>query len=246
MKSNTRKDLINTIKARKKNNLLICEGYMDVISLHQNGIQSVVAPLGTALTEEQLVLSWNFSSKPTIMFDGDKAGLRASFKTSLMSLPLLNSKRFLQFIILDEDYDPDSYINKFSIDNFVNILRKPIPLVNFIFEQSSKTLKLKSADEKIIFDKYLDEIITSIKDDNGTSYTGHASMIVNLGDSGFTFSANTKYWVVWYSESGRCGDGSYGADSGSWPFSTHKYSTDGSTWSDWSRSKKTRITIVGK
>ena len=151
--------------ARKKNNLLICEGYMDVISLHQNGIQSVVAPLGTALTEEQLVLSWNFSSKPTIMFDGDKAGLRASFKTSLMSLPLLNSKRFLQFIILDEDYDPDSYINKFSIDNFVNILRKPIPLVNFIFEQSSKTLKLKSADEKIIFDKYLDEIITSIKDD---------------------------------------------------------------------------------
>ena len=151
--------------ARKKNNLLICEGYMDVISLHQNGIQSVVAPLGTALTEEQLVLSWNFSSKPTIMFDGDKAGLRASFKTSLMSLPILNSKRFLQFIILDEDYDPDSYINKFSIDNFVNILRKPIPLVNFIFEQSSKTLKLKSADEKIIFDKYLDEIITSIKDD---------------------------------------------------------------------------------
>ena len=138
---------------------------MDVISLHQNGIQSVVAPLGTALTEEQLVLSWNFSSKPTIMFDGDKAGLRASFKTSLMSLPILNSKRFLQFIILDEDYDPDSYINKFSIDNFVNILRKPIPLVNFIFEQSSKTLKLKSADEKIIFDKYLDEIITSIKDD---------------------------------------------------------------------------------
>ena len=87
---------------------------------------------------------------------------------------------------------------------------------------------------------------TSIKDNNGTSYTGHASMIVNLGDSGFTFSANTKYWVVWYSESGRCGDGSYGADSGSWPFSTHKYSTDGSTWNGWSRSKMTRITIVGK
>ena len=151
--------------ARKKNNLLICEGYMDVISLHQNGIKSVVAPLGTALTEEQLALSWNFSSKPTIMFDGDKAGLRASFKTSLMALPILNSKRFLQFITLDDGYDPDSYINKFSLDSFIKILKEPISLVNYIFQQSSKTLKLESADEKIIFDKYLDEIIATIKDD---------------------------------------------------------------------------------
>ena len=83
-----RKLLFNLVEAknvaRKKNNLLICEGYMDVISLYQNGIQSVVAPLGTALTEEQLSLAWKYSSKPTIMFDGDKAGLRASFKLALM------------------------------------------------------------------------------------------------------------------------------------------------------------------
>ena len=81
--------------ARKKNNLLICEGYMDVISLYQNGIQSVVAPLGTALTEEQLNLAWKYASKPTIMFDGDKAGLRASFKSALMSLSLISSNRML-------------------------------------------------------------------------------------------------------------------------------------------------------
>ncbi|MDC6448069.1 DNA primase, partial [Alphaproteobacteria bacterium] len=60
--------------ARQKKNLLICEGYMDVISLYQNNIKSVVAPLGTSFTEEQLKLSWRFTDKPTIMFDGDEAG----------------------------------------------------------------------------------------------------------------------------------------------------------------------------
>ena len=87
---------------------------MDVISLYQNGIRSVVAPLGTALTEEQLNLAWKYSSKPTIMFDGDKAGLRASFKSALMALRMITPKRFLQFIVLDEDHDPDSIIKVVS------------------------------------------------------------------------------------------------------------------------------------
>ncbi len=150
--------------ARKKNNLLICEGYMDVISLYQNGIQSVVAPLGTALTEEQLNLAWKYSTKPTIMFDGDKAGLHASFKSALMALHMITSKRFLQFIILDEGYDPDSFINNFSFERFVEIIKKPQPLVNFIFTQSSRAVSFNNADEKISYDKYLDELIETIKD----------------------------------------------------------------------------------
>ena len=150
--------------ARKKNNLLICEGYMDVISLYQNGIQSVVAPLGTALTEEQLNLAWKYSTKPTIMFDGDKAGLHASYKSALMALHLITPKRFLQLIILDEGYDPDSFINTFSFERFVEIIKKPQPLVNFIFNQSSGAVSFNNADEKISYDKYLDELIETIKD----------------------------------------------------------------------------------
>ena len=57
--------------ARQKKNLLICEGYIDVISLFQNNIKSVLAPLGTAFTQEQLKLSCRYTDKPTIMFDGD-------------------------------------------------------------------------------------------------------------------------------------------------------------------------------
>jgi len=150
--------------ARKKNNLLICEGYMDVISLHQKGILSVVAPLGTSLTEDQLQLSWKYSSKPTIMFDGDSAGVRASYKSALMALPLISSKKFVQFINLPNGYDPDNYINEFSIQKFVNELKAPIPLVEFIFNQSSSSIDLRKADEKILYDKYLDDLIETIQD----------------------------------------------------------------------------------
>ena len=150
--------------ARKKKNLLICEGYMDVISLHQKGILSVVAPLGTALTEEQLNLSWKYSSKPTIMFDGDSAGIRASYKSALMALPLISSNKFIQFINLPNGYDPDTYINKVSIHKFINELKNPIPLVQFIFDQSSSSVDLRKADEKILYDKYLDDLIETIRE----------------------------------------------------------------------------------
>ncbi len=150
--------------ARKKNNLLICEGYMDVISLNQNGIEGVVAPLGTAFTENQLDLAWKFTSKPTIMFDGDSAGLRASFKLSLMALSLLKPNKFLQFINLKDDMDPENYINKFTFKKLLILLKKPIPLVDFIFQESIKAFSLQNADDKIAFDKYLDDLIDNIKD----------------------------------------------------------------------------------
>jgi len=77
---------------------------------------------------------------------------------------LITSKRFLQLIILDEGYDPDSFINTFSFERFVEIIKKPQPLVNFIFNQSSGAVSFNNADEKISYDKYLDELIETIKD----------------------------------------------------------------------------------
>ncbi len=150
--------------ARQKNNILICEGYMDVISLYQNNIKSVVAPLGTSFTEDQLKLSWRYVDKPTIMFDGDAAGKRASYKVALMTLQHLNSKKFMQFIKLPEQMDPDSYLKKYSFNDLKQTLKKPIPLINFIFNESIETVDLNNADNKIIFDKYLDDLIITIKD----------------------------------------------------------------------------------
>ena len=150
--------------ARKKNNLLICEGYMDIISLNQNGIYSVVAPLGTALTEEQLRLAWKYSSKPTIMFDGDNSGVRASYKVAIMALSLISANKFLQFISLPSDIDPDKFINEYSLKNFLSILKSPEPLSHFIFNQSIKSVSLNKVDEKISYDKYLDDLVETIKD----------------------------------------------------------------------------------
>ncbi len=149
---------------RLKKNILICEGYMDVISLHEKKIKTAVAPLGTALTESQLALSWKYVNKPTIMFDGDNAGLRASYKSAIMALPFLTSNKYLQFIKLPKDLDPDNFVNKHSLEKLIEILKKPIPIVNFIFDQSSSSVDLSKADNKISYDKYIDDIIETIKD----------------------------------------------------------------------------------
>ena len=149
---------------RKKNNLLLCEGYMDVISLYENNIKTAIAPLGTALTEAQLLLSWKYVDKPTIMFDGDNSGLRAAYKTALMALPYLSPNNFLQFINLPDGYDPDTYIKSFSVRKLIELLKEPLSIINFIFEQSSLSIDLNKADNKISYDKYLDDIIEKIKD----------------------------------------------------------------------------------
>ena len=149
---------------RKKNNMLICEGYMDVIALFENNIKTAVAPLGTSFTEEQLMLSWKYVNKPTIMFDGDKSGNKAAYKAAIMALPFLNPNKYIQFIGLPENYDPDSFIAKNSLEKFITILKKPISITNFIFEQSSSTIDLNTADNKITYDKYIDDILDTIKD----------------------------------------------------------------------------------
>jgi len=149
---------------RSKKNMLICEGYMDVISLYDKNIKTAVAPLGTSLTESHLVLSWKYVNKPTLMFDGDTSGLKASFKTAIMSLPYLTPSKLLQFVVLPNKYDPDTYINEFSLNEFAKFLRNPLSIVDFIFEESSKSLDLSKSDNKIIFDNYIDELVTNIKD----------------------------------------------------------------------------------
>ena len=150
--------------ARQKKNLLICEGYMDVISLYQKNIKSVVAPLGTSFTEEQLKLSWRYTDKPTIMFDGDDAGKRASYKAAIMSLPWLIPNKSLQFVNLPKDNDPDSYLKNNQLIKLVNLLKKPLKLLNYIFDVSSSGISLDDADQKISYDKYLDDLIANIKD----------------------------------------------------------------------------------
>ena len=149
---------------RSKKNMLICEGYMDVISLYDKNIKTAVAPLGTSLTDSHLLLSWKYVNKPTLMFDGDASGLKASFKSAIMSLPFLTPSKLLQFIILPNEYDPDTYINEYSLSKFATYLKNPLSIVDFIFQESSKSINLHKSDNKVIFDNYIDELVSNIKD----------------------------------------------------------------------------------
>ncbi|NHN84257.1 DNA primase [Acetobacter musti] len=87
---------------------VVVEGYMDVIALHQAGFPGAVAPLGTALTPEQLEILWQVAPSPILCFDGDAAGRRAAIKAAETTLPLLSTERGLRFCMLPEGEDPDS------------------------------------------------------------------------------------------------------------------------------------------
>lgn len=92
--------------------LLIVEGYMDVISLYQAGYKGAVAPLGTALTEDQILLAWRLDPEPILCFDGDSAGLKAAARAAERVLPLLKPGYSLRFVFLPQGEDPDSLVRK--------------------------------------------------------------------------------------------------------------------------------------
>ena len=96
--------------AHKEGRVIVTEGYMDVIALYGAGIRCAVAPLGTALTEEQVALLWRLVPEPVLCFDGDEAGRRAMARAAERALPLLKPGFGLRFAELPADEDPDSLI----------------------------------------------------------------------------------------------------------------------------------------
>lgn len=92
--------------------LIVVEGYMDVIALHQSGFGGAVAPLGTALTEEHLEELWRVSPEPVLCLDGDAAGARAAMRTAGVALPLIGTERRLRFVTLPAGEDPDTFVAK--------------------------------------------------------------------------------------------------------------------------------------
>ena len=121
--------------ARKANRLVVCEGYMDVIALHQAGIAEAVAPLGTALTEDQIQVMWRLAAEPIICFDGDSAGIRAAARASGRALPMLKPGHSLRFSSLPEGQDPDDFIRRNSVEAMQVRLNEASPLVDFLWSQ---------------------------------------------------------------------------------------------------------------
>ena len=143
---------LNVAKKGDTKKLLIVEGYMDVISLHQRGITNVVAPLGTALTEQQVWLLRKNSEQIILSFDSDDAGIKAKLRAIDI---LQNMGCDLRVIQLEGAKDPDEYILKYGNMRFQNVIDKAFSVVEFKVKILKKELDLDNTNDKI---KFLNEI----------------------------------------------------------------------------------------
>lgn len=113
--------------------LVVAEGYMDVIALSQAGIAAAVAPLGTALTEDQIRALWRLAAEPVLCFDGDTAGQRAAGRAAERVLPLLQPGKSLRFAMLPAGEDPDSLIGRQGVGAMRQLLEAAQPLSDVIW-----------------------------------------------------------------------------------------------------------------
>ena len=151
--------------ARKYNQLIICEGYMDVIAIHNAKIPFAVAPLGTALTEEQILLSWKYADTPTLCFDGDKAGISASHRSAKRTLPHLHTGKSIKFLTLPNKEDPDSYIKNNSSKKFIELINnKSVNLSSYLWNYETQNGFPTSAEKRAILEKQLLEYTNIIPD----------------------------------------------------------------------------------
>jgi len=149
---------------RNNDNLIVVEGYMDVVSLASKGFHNAVAPLGTALTETQLNLLWKETDSPIICFDGDKAGKQASFRASEIALKLLKPNKTLRFINLPDNLDPDDYIKNNGLENFNKYIKNASPLTVIIWDSCLQESNIETPEGKAGFETLLRKKLSLIND----------------------------------------------------------------------------------
>jgi DNA primase len=136
---------------RQISQLIVVEGYMDVISLAQHGVTNAVATLGTSFTESHVQHLFHFSDKILFCFDGDKAGHDAAWRALEQCLPSLHEGRQADFLFLPDGEDPDSFIRKNNVETFYTLVKKAIPLSRFLIHHLAKQVDLTSLDGKASF-----------------------------------------------------------------------------------------------
>jgi len=149
--------------------LIVVEGYMDVISLHEHGIKNAVATLGTAITHQHLTKLMRFANKVVFAFDGDEAGQKAAWKAVKNALPTLRDDTEISFIFFEEGEDPDSFVSKKGKDAFKKITNESISLSEYFFDKvkAYNLERLEGRSQAIAFAKPLvdsinNEVIRSV------------------------------------------------------------------------------------
>ena len=155
---------------RNLDELYLVEGYMDAVSLYQNGFKTVVAPLGTAVTKFQLEAMWRYCKCPSIIFDGDEAGQKAALRAARLSLSLLKPEYSLKICILPNNTDPDDYLKQNSEGDFKRLLNKSQSLSDFIWNSEYNNSDISTPEQKAGFEKKIISITNEITDKTIADY----------------------------------------------------------------------------
>ena len=149
---------------RDRESVIVAEGYMDVIALHQAGFPNAVAPLGTAVTEDQLGLLWRFTPEPILCFDGDAAGWSAAGRVADRALPLLRSGHSLRFALLPTGEDPDSLVTSKGAEAFRQLLLNATPLSDLLWQIAMQDRTLDTPERRAGFANDIRALVTRVED----------------------------------------------------------------------------------
>jgi len=163
---------LDKAKSQRSNTdeVIIVEGYMDVISLHLAGIKNVISNSGTALTENQIDLIWKFFHNPTICLDGDQSGQSAALRIAEKLLPLINESNKIYFSIMPNGQDPDDFIKKNGTEEFKNLLSKKKIIQTFIWDSYSYIMDRSNPFAISKFEKQIKSLCYTIKDETLKKY----------------------------------------------------------------------------
>ncbi len=162
------RNLFNHAPAReaagKGKPLIVAEGYMDVIALSEAGFTAAIAPLGTAVTEDQLRMIWRIADEPVIALDGDTAGLKAAQRVIDLALPMLEAGKALRFAILPGGMDPDDLIKAQGAPAMQAVLDGAKPMVQLLWQRETEGRVFDSPERRAALDKTLRTHLARITD----------------------------------------------------------------------------------
>ena len=149
-------------ETKKMDSMIVVEGYMDVIALHEKGIKNAVATLGTAVTSNHLSKLMRYSNNIFFAFDGDLAGEKAAWKALQNVLPIIREDTRIKFVFFEAGDDPDSYVNKHKEKGFIELINNGQTLSEFFFSKVKKVDDINSLEGRSKIASYASELIRTI------------------------------------------------------------------------------------
>ncbi len=148
--------------AFEKSELIVVEGYMDVIALHQAGFKNAVATLGTAFTERQMEQLWLLAPEPVICFDGDRAGEAAAARAIDRMLPVLREGHSFRFAFLPEGQDPDDLVRTAGANAFAACVSGAHPLIDMLWQREKSAVVLDTPERRAAFEARIETLLGEI------------------------------------------------------------------------------------